>query len=336
MLLNLELFITQERPYWQELETFLARLQGDPLAQMTLEEANRFHYLYERVSSDLAKLRTFASEQYAREYLESLVSRAYAEIHETRRKPSRVAPLRWLKETLPQTFRKHLRSFTVATATMLAGCALGGLLIALDPSSREVLLPMPHLLGDPSLRVEQEEEGALRDRLEGGKAQGAAWYITHNTRVSLLTLASGATWGIGTVLLLFSNGILLGAVIVDYVLAGEAGFLTGWLLPHGSVEIPAILIAGQAGLIIARALIGRGTRTPLRQRLRAVTADVVTLTGGIVILLTWAGIIEAFLSQYHEPVIPYALKIGFGATQLSLLILYLARAGRTRGTNTNG
>ena len=45
-------------------------------------------------------------------------------------------------------------------------------------------------------------------------------------------------------------------------------------------------------------------------------------------MLIWAGIIEAFFSQYHEPVIPYAVKIGFGTLELILLVLFLARSGR--------
>ena len=45
------------------------------------------------------------------------------------------------------------------------------------------------------------------------------------------------------------------------------------------------------------------------------------------LLLVWAGIIEAFFSQYHQPVIPYALKIAFGAVELTALTLYLARSG---------
>ena len=36
------------------------------------------------------------------------------------------------------------------------------------------------------------------------------------------------------------NGVILGAVMVDYIHAGETLFLTGWLLPHGAIEIPAI------------------------------------------------------------------------------------------------
>lgn len=44
------------------------------------------------------------------------------------------------------------------------------------------------------------------------------------------------------------------------------------------------------------------------------------LIGGVAVMLVWAGIIEAFFSQVHEPVMPYAAKIAFGAAELLLLI----------------
>jgi hypothetical protein len=37
------------------------------------------------------------------------------------------------------------------------------------------------------------------------------------------------------------------------------------------------------------------------------------------------------LSQYHEPVIPYEVKIGFGTVELILLVLFLAKSGKGRG-----
>jgi uncharacterized membrane protein SpoIIM required for sporulation len=157
--------------------------------------------------------------------------------------------------------------------------------------------------------------------------------MTHNTRVSILTLALGMTWGIGTSLMLFSNGLMLGAVAVDYIGAGQTKFLLGWLLPHGVIEIPAILIAGQAGLMLAMALIGWGTRTRLRARLRAISRDLVTLIFGVAVLLVWAGFVEAFLSQYHEPVIPYSAKIAFGLVELILLCLFLAKSGSQSTTD---
>lgn len=330
MIIDLQRFIESERESWQELEAILDGLDKAPVGRLGLQEIARFHYLYERVSADLAKLATFGSERETRRYLESLVARAYGEIHETRRMTHRFRPLHWFFGTFPRTFRRRLGAFKLAVAVTLAGSLFGALVISLDPDGKEVLMPFDHLLGSPSSRVEKEEKVA-EDRLEGQKARGAAWYMTHNTKVAILTMAMGATWGIGTIILLFYNGVLLGAVVSDYVLAGETKFLTAWLLPHGSVEIPAILLAGQAGLVLAAALLGRRGRMPLGARLREVGSDIVTLIFGVAILLVLAGIVEAFLSQYHEPAVPYSVKIAFGFVQLGLLTVFLARSGRERG-----
>jgi uncharacterized membrane protein SpoIIM required for sporulation len=214
----------------------------------------------------------------------------------------------------------------MALLIMTVGGAFGGMALCLDPAAKPILMPFPHLRGDPSERVAGEER-AERDRLQRVKATFSSYLMTHNTKVAIFTLALGITWGTGTVVLLFYNGVILGAVALDYVRAGEAEFLLGWLLPHGAVEIPAILLAGQAGLVLASALIGWGIPLSLRGRLRKVSRDLATLIFGIAIMLFWAGIIEAFFSQYHEPVIPYSLKIGFGTFELLLLFLFLWKAG---------
>jgi uncharacterized membrane protein SpoIIM required for sporulation len=326
MIIDLQRFIAAERPCWVELERALDKLETETRSRMTLEQVRRFHLLYERTAADLARLTTFAAEPETRRYLESLVARGYAEIHEIRARRRRLAPLKWFFQTLPQTFRRHVHAFYVSVAITLAGCAFGGLAIGLDPASKPVLMPFPHLLQDPAQRV-AEEESATEDRLAGHKTTFSAFLMTHNTRVSIFTLALGMTWGVGTVLMLLSNGIMLGAVSVDYVRAGQAKFLLGWLLPHGVIEIPAILIAGQAGLVLALALIGWGKRVPLRARLRAISPDLVTLIFGVGVLLVWAGFVEGFLSQYHEPVMPYSIKIAFGLVELVLLSLYLAKSG---------
>ena len=45
-------------------------------------------------------------------------------------------------------------------------------------------------------------------------------------------------------------------------------------------------------------------------------------------MMVWAGIIEAFLSQYHEPYIPYFMKILFGVAEGVILLIYLVFSGR--------
>jgi uncharacterized membrane protein SpoIIM required for sporulation len=327
VIIDVRRFIEEERPHWEALERTLNRLEHDETRRLDLARAIQFHYLYRRTSADLAKITTFASEPDTRRYLESLVARAYGEIHDTRDKPGRFSPWDWFLRTFPQTFRRHSRAFLLSVAVTLAGSIFGGLALGLDPEAKAVLMPFSHLQGDPSDRVAQEEKLA-GEHMQGTKSAFSAFLMTHNTKVSVLTLALGMTYGFGTLVMLFYNGIILGAVCADYALAGETKFLVGWLLPHGAIEIPAILIAGQAGLVLGRALIGWGDRSPLRGRLRAMAPDLVTLICGVAILLIWAGIVEGFLSQYHEPVIPYGAKIVFGMVELGALMAFLGFSGR--------
>ncbi len=327
MIIDLQKFIVEERPFWSELEGVLNKLETRPELRLTLAQLERFHYLYQRASADLAKIKTFSAEPSTRAYLEAMVARAFGEIHETRKKPHRLAPLHWFFTTFPQTFRRQIKAFWICLAAMLVGALFGGFVLVADPDSKQLILPFAHLHGNPSDRV-AEEEAAKKDRLAGAKSSFSTYLMTHNTKVSIFTLALGMTWGIGTLIMLFYNGVILGVVALDYILAGETAFLLGWLLPHGAVEIPAIILAGQAGLVLAGALIGWGKPVSLKMRLRKVSKDLVTLIFGVAILLIWAGIIEAFFSQYHEPVLPYAAKIGFGTLELIMLILFLARSGR--------
>ena len=331
MIIDLQKFITEERSYWSELERELERFEAKPETRLSLRQLERVHYLYQRASADLAKIATFSAEPNTRHYLESLVGRAFGEIHETREKPHRLRPLYWFFTIFPQTFRKHIRAFWISLVAIMVGAAFGGFAVMIDSSAKQTLLPFAHLQENPSERV-KKEEGVVTDHLKGAKTSFSSFLMTHNTRVAILTLALGMTWGIGTLMMLFYNGVTLGAVAVDYVLAGETPFLLGWLMPHGVIEIPAILLAGQAGIVLAGALIGWGKPISLRMRLRKISKDLATLIFGVALMLVWAGIVEAFFSQYHAPVLPYSIKIAFGAFELIILALFLGRAGRKRAS----
>jgi uncharacterized membrane protein SpoIIM required for sporulation len=325
MIIDLARFVSSERTYWDELQAVLTKMETEPESRLPLAEIQRLHYLYERCSSDLSRLDTFSTEPQLRAFLESLVSRAYSEIHETR------APVRihWKMALLafPRAFRRHLGAFRLAVGVTLLGCAFGWFALHVDPRNKAILLPFSHLLIPPSERV-AEEERAKEDQLKGVKASFAAELMTHNTQVTIMAMALRLTFGAGTLILLFYHGVILGAVATDYIVGGQGIFLAGWLLPHGSIEIPAILLGGQAGFILAGALIGWGDRTPRVQRLRAVAADLVAIVSGAAVMLIWAGTVESFVSQYHQPVIPYGLKIAFGLCELAALSFYLGWVGR--------
>jgi uncharacterized membrane protein SpoIIM required for sporulation len=325
VIIDLARFVAAERPGWDELAGVLARLESEPERRMTLDEVKRLHYLYERSSADLARLDTFSTEPRLREYLEMLVSRAYTEIHETR------APLRirWKSLVLafPRAFRRHLPAFRLSVGVTLLGCAFGWFALWHDPQSKAVLMPFSGLMVSPAERV-AKEEGAQSDRLRGHKGTFSAQLMANNIRVTITAMGAGIAWGAGTLLILFANGVFLGAVMADYVFGGQGAFLAGWLLPHGSIEIPAILLGGQAGFIVAAAMIGWGRRKSRAERFREVAHDLFAIVAGAALMLVWAGMVEAFISQYHQPVIPYALKIAFGLSEAAALTAFLGWAGR--------
>lgn len=327
MILDLARFVETERPHWTALEQSLDWMASDPHRQMSIPDLERFHSMYQRTSADLAKVASLHSENELRKYLEWLVGRAYAEIHESRER-RKFRPWRWLTAEFPRAFRRHVRAFQLAVVLTLIGFGFGALALRVDPEAKAVLMPFDALRITPAQRVTREKEMQGK-QLAGVKGRFSADLMTHNTQVALMTVALGMTFGFGTVVMLFYNGVVLGAVAFDYVHGGQSVFLLGWLLPHGVIEIPAIVVGGQTGLVLAYALIGWGSRLSRAARLRAVSSDVVTLAGGLAVMLVWAGIVEAFLSQYHEPVISYGMKISFGIVEALLLTLFLARAGST-------
>ena len=69
MIIDLKKFIGTERPFWDELDGMLALNERDPYRRMPFNEIKRLHYLYQRASSDLARISTFSAERDIGAYL---------------------------------------------------------------------------------------------------------------------------------------------------------------------------------------------------------------------------------------------------------------------------
>src|SRR6187455_2734274 len=132
MIIDLPRFIAAERPTWTELENLLNRLDADPYRKMSLEEVQRFHLLYQKVSADLGRVATFAAEPELKRYLESLTARAYGEIHETRQRGIKLRPAHWFLNEFPRAFRRHSGPFVVVLAITLVGFLFGAFATTFD------------------------------------------------------------------------------------------------------------------------------------------------------------------------------------------------------------
>src|SRR6516164_784632 len=116
MILDLRKFIERERPIWDELDKLLRKMENDPAAKLTLADAERTHYLFERTSSALVRIATFAAEPTLISFLQALVARAYSELNDNRVRARRFRLRTWLFTTFPRTFRRYQRYFWCFTA----------------------------------------------------------------------------------------------------------------------------------------------------------------------------------------------------------------------------
>jgi uncharacterized membrane protein SpoIIM required for sporulation len=95
--------------------------------------------------------------------------------------------------------------------------------------------------------------------------------------------------------------------------------LWSFVAPHGVLELPAIFIAGAAGLEIARGLLFPGM-LPRKASLAEAGGRASKLLLGTIPLLVVAGLVEGFFSPSNAP---YQLKFLLAAVLFAALVAYL-------------
>ncbi|MBJ6763135.1 stage II sporulation protein M [Myxococcaceae bacterium JPH2] len=300
-------FIESRRPRWERLESLLDKSERGGLRGLSLEDARSLGRLYRAASSDLLWVRARSGSADVSAYLNDLVGRAYALTYPGQR-PRWADVWGFVSRGFPAVLHREWRMYVAAVLLMLAGVGFGYVGMMVDPDAAQYLVPADHRELDPAARADREASGegmTVQDQ-----AQFSSFLFTHNIQVAFFCFALGVTLGLGTAVMLFVNGLFLGALAQVYAAKGLAGWFWAWILPHGIPEITAICIAGAAGLVIARGMVapqGLSRRQALRQE--AITA--VKLLFGTLALFVLAGCIEGSISQIHPPRLSVAFKISF-------------------------
>ena len=303
---------------WRELERILRRFDLRGARGLSDADLLALPRLYRATLSGLSVARATSLDQGVVDYLQALSTRAYYAVHGT---PERMGPRvrSFFRRMWPESVRALLPETALAALTLLLGATVAYLLVGSD--TEWFYRFMPEMFGDgrdPSATT--EELRATLYHAEGPEGLGAfAGYLwLNNTGVSLLAFALGFAFGVPTLMLLFYNGLILGAFVQLFAGRGLGFELGGWLIIHGATELLAIVLAGAAGLHIGRAVAFPG---------RLARVDAARLAGGragavgagCVLMLFLAGLIEGYGRQLiSSDLVRYA----FGLATLALWLAY--------------
>ena len=150
------------------------------------------------------------------------------------------------------------------------------------------------------------------------------FYIKNNISVAFRCFAGGLLLGIGTLFVLFFNGMFMGGIAGHLTRLDYVDTFYPFVVGHGSFELTAIVFSGAAGLRLGYAILNPGQWRRL-ESLRRAGREVVPMLYGIVLMLIIAAFIVAFWSSSAS--LPIAVKYSVGAALWALVLLY-AFSGR--------
>jgi len=153
------------------------------------------------------------------------------------------------------------------------------------------------------------------------------FYIYNNISIGFRTFASGLVAGVGSILVLVSNGVHFGGIAAHVQGLGHGAQFWPFVAGHSGPELVAIMIAGTAGLQLGFALVAPG-RLRRRDALRRAGVDGAKLCAGIFIMLLMAAFVEAFWSAQTWP--PPGFKYAVGGFMWLLMLAWLGLGGRAQ------
>src|SRR6202789_920343 len=310
-------WLEKRKPYWARLEHLVQR-SGNGIATLSHEELKELGLLYRQTASDLGTVREDVSSRQLTFYLNQLLGRSHNLIY-MGHKPKVSAIVRFYRDTYPQLFRETLPQTLLAAALVLVTMIAAWSLTLRHPSFASRLLR-------PAMIETIEQHHMWTDSIVTIKPLASSGIMTNNLSVAFSMFALGITGGLGTIWMLAVNGLLLGVIGAATARAGMALQLWSFVAPHGVLELPAIFIAGGAGLEIARGLLFPGL-LPRREALAQAGGRASRLVLGSVPLLLIAGSIEGFFSASAAPA---SLKFLLAAVLFAALMTYLFFMARTR------
>ncbi len=274
---------------------------------------------YRDVVADLARARAQEVGDDLVAYLDHLASRAHARLYGRSRRWTWASLTSLLWAAGPRAVRANAGWVAVAHLLFYGSFALGATLAVAQPELAE------GLAGSEALRsAEQMYASPIGERDAGQNAMMAGFYVYNNAGIALRCFATGALFGLGTVVVTVFNGLMIGVVFGHLFEVGLGDHLANFVAGHAAWELTGICLAAAGGLRLGWALMAPGGLSRAAS-VRQAGPELFGLALAAVELLLAAAAVEGFWSATALPLAP---KLVVGALGVVAVVAWLLRAGR--------
>ncbi|QNP39524.1 stage II sporulation protein M [Lysobacter solisilvae (ex Woo and Kim 2020)] len=326
-----ETFVQRHQAEWTALEQWLDARAGN--ARKARAHRREWHGLpdhamperYRRLCQQLALARRRGYSPVVTDRLQQLMQRGHGVLYRT-------PPPRWRRavEFLLAGFPRLVRA---EAGVMLAALALFAVplvaifvAIQLQPDLSSALFDPVQLAGFEQMYDPADPSRDL-GRDNGTDLAMFGHYIWNNISIGFRTFASGLVAGLGTILVLLSNGLIIGGVAGHLQAVGHGDPFWRFVCGHAAFELTAIVIAGGAGLRLGLNLIAPGQRHRIDALVEGGRRGGL-LCVGVLVMLVVAAFIEAFWSSIGW--MPAWIKYSVAAALWLAVLVWLFAGGRNR------
>lgn len=325
--MNVQRWMARREASWRQFDGLLRQAERKGLSSLSGTQVRQIASLYRSVSADLARAKSHGVGLAVITDLQQLTSRGYRQIYQGSRRQEWQDLWDFYRYGFPETVRQTGVYIALATALFGLGGLVGWWFAWHDPGFLTLVL------GQDFVEEVKTHQELWTVSILGVEPVASSQIMINNIGVSLGAMIGGVAMilpdvplltppGAFTVYLLVFNGVMLGCVGVLVAQAHLAWDLWAFVFPHGALELPAIVMAGGAGLLLARGILLPGVYHRV-DALRIYGLQAVRLLYGVITLLVIAGIIEGFFSP--QTWVPNGLKYAVGIALFIGLVQYCRR-----------
>jgi uncharacterized membrane protein SpoIIM required for sporulation len=311
-------WLQEQEPKWERLEALLS-LSQHAMSRLSPKEIREMGMLYRGTVNDLSRAQSNSEFQHLEPYLNNLVQRCHSRIYE-RPPASGKDVINFFLVEFPRCFRRNFWLIALAFIMFALGSAIAMVTAHTNPETETYFLPQGI--------ITQLDRGILwTDTMQANPSE-SSFLMTNNIRVAFNAFAFGILFGVGSLLLLFHNGLFAFGGPLQVCIQHGMGFrLVNFMIAHGVIELTTIFIAGGAGMLIGFTLLFPGD-LPRWQAVRIKAKEATILIAGCIPLLVIAGIIEGMVSLNRQ--VDTNVRLIVTAASALFLIAYLGFSGRPR------